>query len=271
MEYVKAKKHLGQHFLKNDDIAQRIVDGLPMEAANVLEIGPGMGVLTKFLTKKNDIKLKVVEIDQESVNYLVSNNILAPEQVLAGDFLRLSPSHFFTGTFSVIGNFPYNISTQILFKVLENKDQIPAVVGMFQKEVAERIASGPGSRDYGIVSVLLQAYYDIEYLFTVGENEFIPPPKVKSGVIRLIRNNVTSLPCDEKKFVSFIKQAFGQRRKTMRNSLRNWLTPSIISNPVFDLRPEQLSVNQFVELTKMLVEENNARNSRIQEAPTPLV
>jgi len=249
---VKAKKHLGQHFLTNEDVAIKIVESLPVETSAVLEIGAGMGVLTKYLTKNQKLDLKVVEIDDESVAYLIQNKILQKEQIFNGDFLRISPSTYFEGVFTIIGNFPYNISTQILFKVLEHKDQIPCVVGMFQKEVAQRIASGPGNRDYGIISVLLQAYFDIEYLFTVQEHDFNPPPRVKSGVIRLVRNNVQKLECDEKAFVRVVKLAFNQRRKMMRNSLRSVLSEELLPLEIFNKRPEQLGVSEFIELTKMI-------------------
>jgi 16S rRNA (adenine1518-N6/adenine1519-N6)-dimethyltransferase len=254
MADVKAKKHLGQHFLTNEEVAKTIVESLPIETSSVLEIGAGMGVLTKYLVKNPSLTVKVVEIDDESVAYLIQNKILQKEQIFNGDFLRISPTTYFEDSFSIIGNFPYNISTQILFKVLEHKDQIPCVVGMFQKEVAQRIASGPGNRDYGIISVLLQAYFDIEYLFTVQEHDFNPPPRVKSGVIRLIRNNVQKLDCDEKAFVRVVKLAFNQRRKMMRNSLRSVLTEDLLPLEIFNKRPEQLGVQEFIALTNMIGE-----------------
>ena len=252
MNDVKAKKHLGQHFLTNEDVAKKIIDSLPIETVSVLEIGAGMGVLTKYLAKNENYSLKVVEIDDESVQYLIKNNILRKEQIYNGDFLHISPKTYFEDSFSVIGNFPYNISTQILFKVLDHKDQIPCVVGMFQKEVAQRVASGPGNRDYGIISVLLQAYYDIEYLFTVSEIDFNPPPKVKSGVIRLQRNTVKKLDCDEKAFIRVVKLAFNQRRKMLRNSLRSVLSEELLPLAIFNKRPEQLGVQEFIDLTKMI-------------------
>jgi len=252
MNNVRAKKYLGQHFLRNDDIAFRIADALPSDIQNVLEIGPGMGVLTKHLCRQAARNLRVVEIDGESVDYLLKNGVLASSQVIAGDFLRLPIDSYFNAPFAVIGNFPYNISSQILFRVLEHKNSVPVLVGMFQKEVAERLASGPGGRDYGILSVFLQAYYDIEYLFTVAEHEFIPPPKVKSGVIRMKRNSVQSLDCDEKFFVTVVKQAFNQRRKTLRNSLKSLLKPEDLGNELLNKRPEQLGVSEFVYLTNML-------------------
>jgi len=249
---VKAKKHLGQHFLTNEDVAVKITESLPEDTSSVLEIGAGMGVLTKYLVRKQGIDLKVVEIDDESVAYLLKHNILTKDQIFNGDFLRIAPSTYFEGRFSVIGNFPYNISTQILFKVLDHKDQIPCVVGMFQKEVAQRVASGPGNRDYGIISVLLQAFYDIEYLFTVQEHDFNPPPKVKSGVIRLTRNGVDKLNCDEKAFIRVVKLAFNQRRKMLRNSLRSVLTEELLPLEIFNKRPEQLGVQEFISLTNMI-------------------
>jgi 16S rRNA (adenine1518-N6/adenine1519-N6)-dimethyltransferase len=249
---VKAKKHLGQHFLTNEDVAMKIVDSLPKDTTSALEIGAGMGVLTKYLTKIPNLNLKVVEIDDESVTYLIKNKILDKDQIYNGDFLRIAPTTYFESTFSIIGNFPYNISTQILFKVLEHKNQIPCVVGMFQKEVAQRVASGPGNRDYGIISVLLQAFYDIEYLFTVQEHDFNPPPRVKSGVIRLTRNTVEKLDCDEKAFIRVVKLAFNQRRKMLRNSLRSVLTEELLPLEIFNKRPEQLNVQEFIELTNMI-------------------
>ncbi len=254
MTYVKAKKHLGQHFLNNEDVAQKIVESLPACYSNVLEIGPGMGVLTKYLTTQTNRNLRVVEIDDESVDYLLRTGLLQSEQIFQGDFLHIKTEQFFSDSFAIIGNFPYNISSQILFRVLDNKEQVPCVVGMFQKEVAQRVASGPGNKDYGVISVLLQAFYDIEYLFTVPEHDFIPPPKVKSGVIRLTRNAVKTLPCDENAFVKTVKLAFNQRRKTLRNSLRSVLHESLLPMELFNLRPEQLSVTQFIELTNMIQE-----------------
>jgi len=252
MADVKAKKYLGQHFLTNEDVAIKIVESLPVKTIAALEIGAGMGVLTKYLVKIPTLNLKVVEIDEESVSYLIKNKILNKEQIFSGDFLKISPSTYFDSDFSIIGNFPYNISTQILFRVLDYKDQIPCVVGMFQKEVAQRIASGPGNKDYGIISVLLQAFYDIEYLFTVQEYDFNPPPKVKSGVIRLIRNGVQELDCDEKAFVRVVKLAFNQRRKTLRNSLRSVMPQKLLQMDVLNKRPEQLDVKTFVELTNLI-------------------
>ena len=247
---VRAKKSLGQHFLKDEGIARRIADSLELsERTPVLEIGPGMGVLTKYLISNPNADFKVVEIDKESVAYL---NEHYPElRVIEGDFLRMRLNQDFPDGLCIIGNFPYNISSQIFFKVLEYRDLVPQVVGMIQKEVAERLAEPPGSRTYGILSVLLQAYYDIEYLFTVNENVFAPPPKVKSAVIRLKRNSRKSLDCDEKLFFSVVKTAFNQRRKQLRNSLKPLLQKKDATDEpkILDYRPEQLGVEDFVQLT----------------------
>ncbi len=255
MQKVRAKKQLGQHFLKDESIAKRIVDSLDY-VGNVMEIGPGMGVLSKYLFEKESINLRMVEVDNESVEYLKMNYPSHASEVLYADFLRTEPDEIFGKfeRFAVIGNFPYNISSQIFFRVLEYKERVPMVVGMLQKEVAERLASGPGSRDYGILSVFLQAYYDIEYLFSVDENVFDPPPKVKSGVIRLVRNNVEKLNCDEKLFRMVVKSTFGQRRKTVWNGLKSLgrdLT-NIQSENVMKKRPEQLNVDDFVGLTNKI-------------------
>ncbi|MFB6343926.1 16S rRNA (adenine(1518)-N(6)/adenine(1519)-N(6))-dimethyltransferase RsmA [Saccharicrinis sp. FJH62] len=250
MQKVRAKKHLGQHFLNDISIAERIVNSLNSTAdVPVLEIGPGMGVLTQFLAGKRI--LKVVEIDSESVRYLSENYPDLQGNIISDDFLKLDISTLFEKPYAIIGNFPYNISSQIMFKVLDAKDSVPEVVCMLQREVARRIASGPGNKDYGILSVLLQAYYDIEYLFTVNEGVFTPPPKVKSAVIRLTRNDVKALECSEELFVKVVKAAFNQRRKTLRNSLKSFFKPDnrITENEIFNLRPEQLTVNDFVFLT----------------------
>lgn len=251
--YVRAKKHLGQHFLTDLNIANKIATSLQLEVKMpVLEVGPGMGVLTQFLLKDPLIDLSVIEIDTESVAYLHQNYPQLP--VIEGDFLKLDLKEHYSTPFCVIGNFPYNISSQIFFKVLEYKDQIPCTVGMIQKEVAERLAEPPGSKTYGILSVLLQAYFDIEYLFTVNENVFQPPPKVKSAVIRLTRNKRTSIGCDSKLFVTVVKTAFNQRRKQLRNSLKPLLGKDnpVYSDTIFDLRPERLSVDEFIELTNLV-------------------
>lgn len=250
---VRAKKYLGQHFLTDESIAKRIADSLTGEVKNVLEIGPGMGVLTKYLVSNTNLNFWVIEIDSESVVYLHSHY---PElNVIEGDFLKLELSTLFNDSFAVIGNFPYNISSQILFKVFENRNQIPEIVGMFQKEVAERVAAGPGSKTYGILSVLLSAFYDIEYLFTVHEHVFNPPPKVKSAVIRLRRNQVERLDCDEALFVQVVKTGFNQRRKTMRNALKPLNKPlELIPEDILQKRAEQLSVADFVFITQKLSE-----------------
>ncbi len=256
--YVRAKKALGQHFLKDLKIARRIVDMLqiPEESAEkvgVLEVGPGTGVLTQYLVNDSRIDLKLAEIDSESVDYLKVNYPALGENLIEGDFLKMDLDRMFPGEFFIIGNFPYNISSQIFFKVLEHKDRVPGVVGMLQKEVAERLASPPGNKHYGILSVLLQAWYDIEYLFTVDENSFIPPPKVKSAVIRIKRNSRVSLGCDEVLFKKVVKATFNQRRKTIRNSVKGVTGGADIKDShLLTLRPEQLSVEQFVELTNLV-------------------
>ena len=248
---VHAKKFLGQHFLKDENIARQIADSLTATTPHVLEIGPGMGVLTKYLYNKEGLDFHAIEIDRESVAYLHEH--YPTLHVIEGDFLALDLSTLFSEPFAVIGNFPYNISSQILFKVFDNRNCIPEVVGMFQKEVAERVAAKPGSKTYGILSVLLSAFYNIEYLFTVHENVFNPPPKVKSAVIRLRRNNVTSLECDETLFVKVVKIGFNQRRKTLRNALKQLSLPlDAVPAQLLSLRAEQLSVNDFITLTKSL-------------------
>ena len=249
---VKPKKFLGQHFLKDLDIARRIADtvkdygGMP-----ILEIGPGTGVLTQFLLSAGH-DLTVVEIDRESVAYLRAHFPALDGRILEEDFLKLPLDRIFPDRFCVIGNYPYNISSQIFFKVLDYKDRIPCCSGMIQKEVAERMASRPGNKDYGILSVLMQAWYDIEYLFTVSEQVFDPPPKVKSAVIRMTRNRVTDLGCSERLFKQVVKTSFNQRRKTLRNSLKPLLGKDcpLLENELFDKRPEQLSVEQFIALTR---------------------
>ncbi|HET6558950.1 MAG TPA: 16S rRNA (adenine(1518)-N(6)/adenine(1519)-N(6))-dimethyltransferase RsmA [Prolixibacteraceae bacterium] len=257
MATVRAKKNLGQHFLKDKAIAERIVDSLQASNVNkVLEIGPGMGVLTQYLLKKQSFETFAVEIDRESVDYLNDHYPEMKERIISSDFLRMRLDLLFNEPFAIIGNFPYNISSQIFFRVLEYRDQIPEIVGMLQKEVAERLAAGPGSKTYGILSVFLQAYYDIEYLFTVNEDVFSPPPKVKSGVIRLTRNQTKKLDCDEKQFFSIVKMAFNQRRKTMRNSLKSMIvTDELKVNPIFDKRPEQLGVAEFEMITRLMGEQ----------------
>jgi len=252
MPPVRPKKHLGQHFLKDENIARKIVGSLT-ETGNVLEIGPGTGVLTKYLTSRTS-NLHLIEIDTESVEFLQKTFPGLASQIISADFLKYNLSSLFTGQFAVIGNFPYNISSQIFFKIIENRALIPEVVGMIQKEVAERLASPPGNKTYGILSVLLGAFYEIKYLFTVSENVFIPPPNVKSAVIRLTRKENFSLDCDEKLFFEVVKTGFNQRRKTLRNSLRSFWQDKINPDqfPIFLKRPEQLGVSEFVELVKIL-------------------
>jgi len=253
MSQVRAKKHLGQHFLRDKEIARRIAESLEVSTpTKVLEIGPGMGVLTQFLLENKDIDLTAIEVDTESVAYLHEHY---PDlKVIDGDFLKMDLKTLFSEKFYVIGNFPYNISSQIFFKVLDNKDLIPCCAGMIQKEVAERIAAPPGSKTYGILSVLMQAYYKIEYLFTVHEHVFDPPPKVKSAVIRFTRNDVSKIDCNEQLFKSVVKTAFNQRRKTLRNSLKplGVQNEALFADPLFDKRPEQLSVATFVDLTNRI-------------------
>ena len=244
---VRPKKALGQHFLVDLNIARNIVNALGTDHDVVIEVGAGMGVLTQYLIENQLDKLQVVEIDTESVEFLKNKFPMLEGHLVHGDFLKYDING---ENAAVIGNFPYNISSQIFFQILKYRNNVSECVGMIQKEVAERIAAGPGSKTYGILSVLLQAWYDIEYLFTVHENVFNPPPKVKSAVIRLKRNNVKELGCDEKMFVTVVKQAFNQRRKTLRNSLRSLIPAEIIDNKIFNKRPEQLSVAEFVELTR---------------------
>lgn len=251
---VTPKKALGQHFLHNEEIAFNIVNSLQSNNKNILEIGPGMGVLTKYLLQKENINFSVVEIDNESVIYLQKHYPQLQNHIYATDFLQMDLGKIYTTPLSIIGNFPYNISTQILFKIYENKNLVTEVVGMFQKEVAERVAAQPGKKMYGILSVLLQAFYDIEYLFTVDENQFTPPPKVQSGVIRLQLNPEKRLCCDENIFKNVVKTAFNQRRKTLRNSLKTFqFQENYLQNKIFTLRPEQLSVAQFEEICLHLI------------------
>ena len=253
-DQVRAKKHLGQHFLRDESIAEKIADSLSYQGYNnVLEIGPGMGVLTKYLLKKN-ITTHVIEIDQESVDYLKSNYLNLADRVIEEDFLKYDLNNIFNGaSFAIIGNFPYNISSQIVFKTLEMRGQIPEFSGMFQKEVAMRICSKEGSKVYGILSVLVQAFYEAEYLFTVPPDVFNPPPKVDSGVLILRRKETYTLPCDEALFFRVVKQAFQQRRKTLRNSLKSFnLSDNLKANVIFGKRPEQLSTASFIELTQLI-------------------
>lgn len=256
MSIVKAKKHLGQHFLVDKNIARKIVESLQNSGDynQVLEVGPGMGVLTDFLLQNKEYETWLIDIDKESITYLHNKYPLLQERIICADFLAFPLDSIFSADFAIIGNFPYNISSQILFKVLEHRHQIPEVVGMFQKEVAVRIASKPGTKDYGILSVLIQAFYEVDYLFTVNPGVFNPPPKVTSAVIRLKRNAVDKLSVDEKLFFRVVKTAFNQRRKTLRNALSLFLDgkDEIKSDSVFNLRAERLSVAQFIELTRML-------------------
>jgi 16S rRNA (adenine1518-N6/adenine1519-N6)-dimethyltransferase len=256
---VRPKKSLGQHFLNDEGTAKKIVDALVIkDKQSVLEIGPGMGVLSKYLLEKNEIDLKLIEIDRDSVAYLKKNYPLSQNKVIEGDFLEMDLKSIFPGVFSVIGNFPYNISSQIFFRVLEQRDRVDQVVCMLQKEVADRIASPHGNKTYGILSVLLQTYYDITYQFKVPPGAFTPPPKVMSAVIRLTRNARTTLDCDEKFFVQVVKTGFNQRRKTLRNALKNLeLTAEVIALPILDKRAEQLSVDDFIKLTR-LIEDSRA-------------
>lgn len=266
---VRPKKYLGQHFLTDQNIAKKIVDTLEAPSGKVLEIGPGTGVLTQYLLKRPEFSLKLVELDQESVDHL-NLNFLVANRIIHGDFLKLEMTDFFEGKFSIIGNFPYNISSQIFFKILEFRNQVEEIVCMLQKEVADRIASPHGNKTYGILSVFLQAYYNIRPVAKVSPGAFFPPPKVMSSVIRLSRNNITALDCDEQLFRKVVKQGFQNRRKTLRNSLKALNLPalsagtpnSIVGQSIFDKRAEQLSVSDFIGLTK-LIEEANERSSRV--------
>ncbi len=250
---VRPKKHLGQHFLKNDAIAAQLSDSLTGEGYDtVIEIGPGMGVLTQFLNKRGE-DLFVVEIDSESVEYLHANFNMRFDHIIEADFLQMSIGDKFGKQVAVVGNFPYNISSQIIFKVLDQKELVPELVGMFQKEVAERIVAGPGSKTYGIISVLTAAFYEGEYLFTVEPEEFNPPPKVRSGVIRLRRKDQEELGCDHGKLKMVVKTAFNQRRKTLRNALKSVNLPEeVTKGDLFNKRAEQLSLQDFINITNAL-------------------
>ncbi len=251
---VRPKKHLGQHFLTDKNIAGKIAGCLSEDFSTVCELGPGTGILTDAMLQRTSIKdLKLIEIDSESVEHLkitISDNRV---DIIEADFLKYDLEKISSSPFALIGNFPYNISSQIFFKVIENRDRIPETVGMIQKEVAERIAAPPGSKTYGILSVLLQSWFDITYCFTVNEGVFFPPPRVKSAVIRLRRNQVTTLDCDEALFINVVKTAFGQRRKTLRNALKS-LTGNNFEHPLLGERAEQLSCQQFEELTRKIAE-----------------
>ncbi len=254
MTYVRPKKHLGQHFLKDLNIAEKIARGLTQHGdyQKVLEIGPGTGVMTQFLTDQ-DFELWLIDVDGESVEYLNNHFKELEGRVIHGDFLKHNLNDLFQEPYAVIGNFPYNISSQIFFRILEQRNRIPEVVCMIQKEVADRLASPPSNKQYGILSVLLQAWYDIEYLFTVPPNVFNPPPKVNSGVIRLKRNQVKELGCDEVLFQRVVKAGFQMRRKTLRNALKPINLPAdLVSDPIFNKRAESLSVEQFIDLTNRI-------------------
>ncbi|TWR30655.1 16S rRNA (adenine(1518)-N(6)/adenine(1519)-N(6))-dimethyltransferase RsmA [Mucilaginibacter pallidiroseus] len=257
MTLVKAKKHLGQHFLTDKNIASKIVDSLKPNGryGQVLEVGPGMGILSDFLLQKTEYEVFLIDIDTESYEFLHKKYPQLQQRLINADFLELDFSATFEDKLAVIGNFPYNISSQILFKILDNRHLVPEVVGMFQKEVAERCAAKPGSKEYGILSVFLQAYYKVEYLFTVKAGVFNPPPKVLSAVIRLTRNAVAELDCDEKLFWQVVKAGFNQRRKTLRNALSSLINKeNMADNTTLDLRAERLSVADFVKLTKEIAE-----------------
>lgn len=255
MSLVKAKKHLGQHFLTDKRIAARIVDGLKLtdQYTQVLEVGPGMGILSDILLERKDLETYLIDIDRDSYQFLQEKYPQLGNRLILGDFLAMDLNAVFPGKFAIIGNFPYNISSQILFKVLEHRDRVVEMVGMFQKEVAERCASPAGSKEYGILSVFIQAYYKIEYLFSVKPGTFNPPPKVNSGVIRLSRNATETLDCDEKLFWRVVKGGFNQRRKTLRNALSGTVPKDKMDDhPFFDQRAEQLTVADFVALTQHL-------------------
>lgn len=259
---VRAKKHLGQHFLTDKNICKKVADQYRSHdgCTKVLEIGPGMGALTEFLLEREELDVHVMEIDRDSVAYLKAHFPKLTNKIHGADFLKTDLSQIMgKNSFGVVGNFPYNISSQILFKCIEHRNQIPEIMGMFQKEVAVRIAEKPGSKAYGILSVLLQTYYDIDYCFTVDEHVFNPPPKVKSGVIRCTRNKRTTLPCDEAFFIKVVKATFNQRRKTIRNGLKVLVDVAPLSHPFFELRAERLSVDDFIELTCYLEGELNLR------------
>jgi 16S rRNA (adenine1518-N6/adenine1519-N6)-dimethyltransferase len=255
MSLVKAKKHLGQHFLTDKNIADKIVNSLQATAEydQVLEVGPGMGILSDILLQQKTYETYLIDIDTESFNFLKKKYPHLGDRLINGDFLQLNFADVFPGKFGIIGNFPYNISSQILFKILDNRHQVVEVVGMFQKEVAQRCAEKPGSKEYGILSVFLQAYYKVEYLFTVKAGVFNPPPKVLSAVIRLRRNEIETLDCDEKLFWQVVKAGFNQRRKTLRNALASIVNKDLMGDdPIFDLRAERLSVADFVKLTNLI-------------------
>jgi 16S rRNA (adenine1518-N6/adenine1519-N6)-dimethyltransferase len=253
MIFLKPKKSLGQHFLKDINIARKIVSNLTLKnCENILEIGPGTGILTGFVLKLGMKQICLVEIDSSAVEILKRKYYSANCKIIHGDFLKMDLGSLFPGKFAIIGNLPYNVSSQIFFKIIDHKDKVAEVVCMVQKEVAERISSPPGNRDYGILSVLLQAYFNIEYLFTVNETVFVPRPKIKSSVLRLSRNDRKELGCDEELFKRIVKTGFNQRRKILRNSLESILLNLEINDGLFTMRPEQLSVDQFVEITNKI-------------------
>lgn len=259
MSTVRAKKHLGQHFLNDKNAAQRIVEALTpsLGFSQVLEVGPGMGVLSDFLLQKEEYETFLIDIDDESIEFLADKYSELGDRLIHGDFLALDFSKYFGDKMAIIGNFPYNISSQILFKILDERHRVVQMAGMFQKEVAERCVAKPGSKEYGILSVFLQAYYDVEYLFTVKAGAFNPPPKVLSGVMRMTRNQVEKLECDEQLFWKVVKAGFNQRRKTLRNALSAVVQKDKMSdNPLYELRAERLNVADFVQLT------NEIANSR---------
>jgi 16S rRNA (adenine1518-N6/adenine1519-N6)-dimethyltransferase len=250
LKKVSPKKSLGQHFLKDAEIARRIVDTLTGECRRILEVGPGMGVLTDFLFSNKNFDVKIIDIDTESIGFLNEKFPMDRKNIIEGDFLKIDFGKLFKGEFAIIGNFPYNISTQILFRVLDNRKNIPEVVGMFQKEVAARIAGMPGGREYGILSVFMQAWYDVEMVMVLNEDDFSPPPKVKSAVLHFLRKNNFVLPCDESLFRKVVKAAFNQRRKTLRNAMSSIVPKDLTSElPFATLRAETLSWEKFAELT----------------------
>ncbi|HHB79276.1 MAG TPA: ribosomal RNA small subunit methyltransferase A [Saprospiraceae bacterium] len=255
---MKAKKRFGQHFLVNEEIAENIALSVSVPSGNLLEVGPGKGVMTKYL-RKQDVNLKVVELDNDMIPILKSNFVGL--DIIHADFLKLEQEAIFGHSpFTIIGNFPYNISSQILFRMLDWKESVPELVGMFQKEVAKRVVSGPGNKDYGVTSVLVQAYYEGEYLFSVEPGNFSPPPRVQSGVIRLTRKADYGLPCDDKTFKRLVKLTFSQRRKMIRNTLRAELSAQILTDDFFRQRPEQLSVEDFIKLTNLITQSKNNKN-----------
>ncbi|PLX20467.1 MAG: 16S rRNA (adenine(1518)-N(6)/adenine(1519)-N(6))-dimethyltransferase [Marinilabiliales bacterium] len=260
MMSVRPKKSLGQHFLKDENIARKIVEAISgLQQKTVLEIGPGTGVLTSHLITQSDLDLYAIEVDQEAYEYLLATFPMLGDKLIFKNILKFNLREFFTEPLTIIGNFPYNISSQIFFKVLENRDLVLDVVCMIQKEVADRIKSSHGNKTYGILSVFLQAFYDIEYLFSVGPKVFNPPPKVNSAVIHLKRNQRKELGCDEDLFFKVVKLGFNQRRKTLRNSLKSILLNLPTDNEIFGKRPEQLSVEDFIYLTNLI---DNRRNNK---------